>query len=217
MLLDHPTVKDFEGFLQNPARPDRGVQNAQMIRHLLANCAVCCAQLETMGWPSSRLEHLVHLAGHSSHDIDVERPAQNSYNYDRAFERAEWAVTEFLAAAPRSAHSVEQLLAELDEKPLEAQQQLLARDERFVNLQLIKRLIDRSHKARYEDTERMLHWARLAHNLSMLCNVETAGGAGKLADLRARSGLDRFKLDLVAIADSPPATLEPLLPAPKLD
>src|SRR6476619_6599245 len=100
-MSNHPTAEDFEGFFRDPSRPGRGTLNAQMVRHLLADCSICREQLEMRGWPSSRLERVVHLAGNSyDQGILPDRPAQNAYNYDRAFARAEEAVTDFLAVAP---------------------------------------------------------------------------------------------------------------------
>ena len=186
-MLNHPTAEDFEGFLQNPSRPGQGALNAQMVRHLLADCPICCEQLEMKGWPSSRLERVVYLAGNPSYqEIQPERPAQNGYNYDRAFARAEEAVADFLAVTPEPACAPEQLMAELDAVPLEGQERLLETDDRFASPHLVKRLIERSHRARYEDPEKMLHWANLSRNLSMRCMEARVGGVAKLADLRAR-------------------------------
>jgi tetratricopeptide (TPR) repeat protein len=188
MLNDHPTAEDFEGFLLDPSRPGQGARNAQMVRHLLADCPICCEQLEMRGWPSSRLERMVHLAGDSSsyQEIQSERSAQNGYSYDRAFAKAEESVADFLMATPEPACSPEQLMAEMDAVSLESQERLLDTDERFASPHLVKRLIERSHRARYDDPEKMLHWAQLSRNLSMRCTEATAGGTAKLADLRAR-------------------------------
>jgi len=89
-MSNHPTAEDFEGFFRDPSRPGQGALNAQMVHHLLADCSICREQLEMRGWPSSRLERMVHLAGNpSEREIPIERPAQKAYNYDRAFARAE--------------------------------------------------------------------------------------------------------------------------------
>jgi tetratricopeptide (TPR) repeat protein len=187
MLTDHPSAEDFEGFLRNPARLGANALTSRLIRHLLADCAVCRNRLEMSGWTSSRLEALVHLSGGSSQTFELKPPVQQSYNYDRAFAKAERAVTEFLAVAPQPTCSVEQLMTELASGPLESQEQLLERDERFATPQLVRQLLELSHQARYEDPESMLHWARLARNLAMRCGEGALGGAGKLADLRARA------------------------------
>jgi tetratricopeptide (TPR) repeat protein len=187
MLNDHPTAEAFTGFLRNPSQPDRRVPNAQALRHLLADCSICRDRLAMMGWTSSRLESLVHLAGGSYQEIAMERPVQMACDYDQAFSKAEWAVSELLAEAPPQVRSTEKLMAELENIPLEAQAQLLERNEVFANPQAVKRLIDYSHRERYQDLK-MLHWAQLAHNLSARCDEKAAGGAAKLADLRARSG-----------------------------
>lgn len=187
-MSNHPTAEDFEGFFRDPSRQGQGALNAQMVRHLLADCSICREQLEMRGWPSRRLERLVHLAGNSyDQEIPLERPAQIAYNYDRAFSRAEQAVTEFLAVAPEPAISPEQLLADLDMVPLENQEKVLASDQRFANPSVIKRLLERSHQTRYEDPERMLHWAQLSRDLAMQSTEAGSGGAARLADLRARS------------------------------
>jgi len=187
MSNEHPTAEDFAGFLRNPSLPDRRTQNMQAIRHLLADCTICRDRLTEMGWTSGRLERLVHLAGRSSQEVDMEWPAQRGFDYDRAFSKAEWAVSEFLAVAPGQAQPTEQLMAALEKTPIEKQESVLERDERFANPQAVKRLIDSSHRERYQDPEKMLHWARMAHNLSIRCNEKAAGGAARLADLRART------------------------------
>ncbi len=52
---------------------------------------------------------------------------------------------------------------------------------------LVMSFLDRSHAARYQDPRRMLYWARLARLMAERCDRDTAGGAGKLADVRARA------------------------------
>ncbi|HZF08225.1 MAG TPA: hypothetical protein VFE33_05480 [Thermoanaerobaculia bacterium] len=187
MLNDHPTAEAFAGFLRSPSHPDRRAQNAQALRHLLAGCSICRDQLAVMGWTSSRLERLVHLAGGSSQELEAERPVQG-YDYEQAFGKAEWAVSELLASAPQQSQATEQLMAELQNTPASDQKSILKKDQRFANPQAVKRLIDCSHQERYQDPEKMLHWAELAHALSTRCDEKAAGGKARLADLRARSG-----------------------------
>src|SRR4051812_7960438 len=158
MLQDHPNVTELEGFVRHPSRPEVSAPKAQMVRHLLNQCPLCREQLEIRGWPSQRLESMVHLeGGFSSTEMPWARPAQNDYNYDRAFARAEEVVAEFLTATPPPAYPPDPLLAELDTIPYKNQEQLLATDDRFAIPWIVKRLIERSHRDRYDDPERMLH------------------------------------------------------------
>src|SRR5436305_1320699 len=165
MLKDHPNVTELEGFLRHPSRPEVSAHKAQMVRHLLNQCPLCREQLERKGWPSQRLERMVHLMdGDSSREMPWARPAQNDYSYDQAFARAEEVVAEFLTAAPPPAYPPDSLMAELDALSRK-DQELLAADARFASPGVVKRLIERSHRDRYDDPERMLHWANLAQSL----------------------------------------------------
>lgn len=180
MHPDHPSVQDWEGFLRAPSRPGHTARNAKILRHLLGSCAACRDRLQAMGWPGGRLERLVYLPGG-----ETERPA-NGYDYSQAFNRAEEAVSDFLAEAPLSPVEPELLLEELDRTPREMQAALV-QEKRFACPLLVLQLIERSHASRYSDPEEMLFWARTARDLAQRCPVEAAANEARLADLRARA------------------------------
>jgi tetratricopeptide (TPR) repeat protein len=180
MLSDHPNVQDWEGFLKAPSRPGHTARNAKILRHLLAACAVCRDRLQAMGWSSSRLERLVYLPGGES-----ATPA-NGYDYGQAFAQAEKSVSEFLTEAPLPPIPPELLLEELDRLPRD-QRIVNAREERFASPRMVPLLIERSHAARYSDTEEMLSWAETAREIAQRCTARDAGNESRLADLRARA------------------------------
>jgi tetratricopeptide (TPR) repeat protein len=185
MFREHPTADDLESFLRDASQPGKAARNALILRHLLAACRICHDRLEAMGWSSSRLERLVYLPGGRLADGTG---AHSPYNYDRAFTRAESVVEELLIPAPRPAIPVEQLLAELDRVPREAQLALAEEDERFAVSQLVQQLLDRSHSVRYDDSEAMLHWATLARVIaSRLTEGAVGGSPSRLSLLRAEA------------------------------
>src|SRR5215213_2541449 len=187
MLLDHPTVEDFESFLRNASRPGHAARNAKILRHLLADCSDCRGQLQAMGWRGDRLERLVYLPGGSFREAELSTTMQSGYDYSRAFAKADQAVTDFLTAAPPPPVSLERLLEELDRTPQEAQLTLVEEDERFASPRLAQTLVERSHAARYADPETMVHWAGVARSIAARCATESQGSAAKLSDLRARA------------------------------
>jgi tetratricopeptide (TPR) repeat protein len=186
MLQDHPTTEDLEGFLRDASQKGHAVRNAVILRHLLASCSTCRNRLEVLGWPASRLVSLVYLPGGRQGDENFPL-GKGSYNYDRAFTRAEQAVEEFLTAVPPSPLPVEQLLVELDSTSRDIQLVRAEEDQRFAVPQLVAPLIERSHAIRYEDPEAMLHWARLARSIASHSPTEAAGNPARLADLQARA------------------------------
>jgi tetratricopeptide (TPR) repeat protein len=186
MLQDHPMVEEFESFLKDASRPGHAARNAKILRHLLAACTVCQDRLDAVGWTSDRLERLVYLSGGTSR---AESPisGQGRYDYGRAFARAEQAIADFLTVAPPSMIDLEVLLEELDRAPHELQLARVEGEERFASPRLAQMLIERSHEARYEDPEAMLHWAQVARSIATRCAPESLGSAAKLSDLRARA------------------------------
>src|SRR3954451_637389 len=145
MFQDHPTPDDWEGFLRNAFQPGRAARNALVLRHLLASCRICRGRLEAMGWSMNRLERLVYLPGRKLVDEGAAASSgEASYNYDQAFARTASVVGELLIAAPPLRIPTDQLLAELDQLPREAQIALVEEDERFAVPQLVQRLLERS-------------------------------------------------------------------------
>src|SRR3954447_24281952 len=187
MFQDHPTPDDWEGFLRDASQPGRASRNALILRHLLASCQVCLGRLEVMGWSASRLDRLIYLPGHGLTEDDKAASSEKSpYSYDRAFAKAESVVDELLAATPPLRVPADQLLAELDRLPREAQLALVEEDERFAIPQLVQSLLDRSHSIRYEDPETMLHWATLARTIASRSSEEALGGSlARLSHLKA--------------------------------
>jgi tetratricopeptide (TPR) repeat protein len=187
MLRDHPTVEEFKGFIRDASRSGSAERNARILRHLLAGCPVCRDQLQTMGWSPERLDRLVFLPGAFSGLKDTSKVAQSGYNYDGAFEKAETAITRFLASEPEPVEPPEQSLAALDRISCSEQEKAVQEQDRFASPQLVQLLIDRGHAARYADPEEMLHWASLARSIADRCPPDSLGDPAKLSDLRARA------------------------------
>lgn len=179
----HPTVEDLNGFMRDP-NGDRAC-SAVVVRHLLGNCSTCRERLAASGWPGARIERLVCLR--SAHPEKVLLPAAPGFDYDRVFERAQESVSEYLAEEAPPAAPVEELLAALDSLSREGQERAMKHDRRFLNPQVVRQLIERSHGARYDDPEAMLHWASLARSAASQCTSEEAGSAAKLADLNGQA------------------------------
>ncbi len=189
MFQEHPTAADFEGFLLKASQPGNAARNALILRHLLASCRVCHDRLEAMGWSPGRLERLMYIPGRQpAEEAGSALRERSIYNYDRAFAKAESVTQELLAPAPPPLLSVDQLLAELDGLPPEAQIALVEEEARFATPQLVQRLLDRSHSLRYEDLETMLHWTTLARVVASRSTADALGGSpSRLSHLRAKA------------------------------
>lgn len=176
-MNDHPRPQDFESFLQAAASPEVGVE---VVRHLLAACRSCRAQLEAMGWGRERLERLVSLI-----DADPEETlgrGEPDVSYDEAFAGA-WRACLREMDGPRGREprpQLEELELALDDLPADVED--LVPETRLVEL-----FVQRSHAARYQDARLMLRWARLARLMAERCSTEKAGSGTLLADLRARA------------------------------
>ncbi|HKI05555.1 MAG TPA: hypothetical protein VKK31_26480 [Thermoanaerobaculia bacterium] len=187
MFSNHPTVKDLESFLRGSSRQISPERNAQVMRHLLADCSVCRDQLTGMGWDPRRLANLVEPVAESTLELESSIPkAASHYDYSNAFAAAERAVSAFLAPESPGAERPEEVLAEL--YALQAHEQVgrVRTDGRFASPAVIQALIDRSHEARYQDAEAMLHFANLAQ-LAVEASPAGASNELRLADLRARA------------------------------
>jgi tetratricopeptide (TPR) repeat protein len=132
-----------------------------------------------------RLDRLLHLPG-GQRDEAFEQ-STNGYDYRQAFEQAEQSLSDFLADPPPPVQPLEALLAELDRRPRARQEELVANGKGFADPQLVRCLIERSHEARYEDPEAMLHWASLARVAAERVEPAAAGSVPRLADLKARA------------------------------
>ncbi|HKH46273.1 MAG TPA: hypothetical protein VKM72_16555 [Thermoanaerobaculia bacterium] len=182
-MMDHPTVKDFEGFLRSASGPGMAARNARVLRHLLAECSSCRHRLDDLGWGESRLERLFRFP--------VEREEQNltetasPYDYSQAFAATEQALSAFFAQGRPAESTPEELLAELLPLPQEEQVRWVTTHNRFANPRLIQQLVEMSDAVRYENAARMVHLANLARLAAEVSTVAVAGSAPKLADLRA--------------------------------
>jgi tetratricopeptide (TPR) repeat protein len=180
MFTDHPSVKDLEGFLQGNSQAVPRARNAQVMRHLLSECAVCRGQLQAMGWDGRRLARLLDPVEEGSPS-----PAANGFDYSQAFAKAERAVSAVLAPEPQEAEEPAGVLAALDALPPEERVRRVNAGGAFATPAVIKLLLDRSHSFRFQDAEGMLRSANLARLAAEACPA--AGNELRLADLRARA------------------------------
>jgi tetratricopeptide (TPR) repeat protein len=181
MLMDHPTVEDFEGFLRNATGPGRAARNARVLRHLLAECSSCHDHLRQIGWSERRLQSLL--------CFPVQREGSGEetaafYDYSQAFAAAEQALCAFFAPGSVNESTPEELLTELAPLPQDEQARRVAAYSRFANPLLVRKLVEMSDAVRYENTSRMLHLADLARLAAEACTAAIAGSAPKLSDLR---------------------------------
>src|SRR3712207_3824061 len=102
MFENHPSGKDLESFLKSASGQAARAGNAQVIRHLLAECAVCRGRLRDMGWDGKRLVRLIQIEGEGTPS-----PTAQSFDYSRAFAAAEQAVSAFLALERQEAETPE--------------------------------------------------------------------------------------------------------------
>jgi tetratricopeptide (TPR) repeat protein len=184
MLQDHPTADQLDRFLRTGAKPNDRALNAAVTRHLLADCSICRHQLDAIGWPASRLDRLLYIAG--SKPVADEPPCGSNRlpDYQRAFETVEECVSALLPSSHQPSLSPEILLEELDRLPAEERLRQVE-TERFAQPSMIRYLTQHSHGLRYEDTARMLHLAVLARNAAEACTEAAAGSVRLQADLRA--------------------------------
>ncbi len=186
MFEAHPSIEDFENLLRGASRPARHAGSARAIRHLLGECGPCRERLNGMGWSGARLGRLIHAA--AGGDVDPEQMAQPIYDYSRAFARADRAISAFLAPEPAmAAEDAQLLLADLDSLSAGERIERVKSGGPFAVPALIRLLVDRSHAARYQDSEQMLHFADLARIAAEGCSPDSSGGEMKLADLRTRA------------------------------
>jgi tetratricopeptide (TPR) repeat protein len=187
MAKDHPTAQEFRGLLRSASELGRS-ESVRIVRHLLAGCQPCFGSLQAIGWPGERLDRLLHLPGGQRDQVfDGAHPATHGYDYAHAFERTEQSISEFLADPPPPTLPTEALVAELDRHPRGRQEDLIASEPSFADPQFVRCLIERSHEARYEDPEMMLHWASLARIAAERAEPAIAGSVARLADLKARA------------------------------
>jgi tetratricopeptide (TPR) repeat protein len=186
MLGDHLSIEELQAFLLSRPERDGARRNMRVIRHLLAGCAECQRRIRNSGWEEERLERLLTLP---SAELDEPTARASRFDYDAAFAHAETKVAEFLASERLGerppGRTIEALLAELGFLPRDEQLRLTAEEPRFARPQLVRRLLEQSHTARYQDPAAMLERADLARAIAAVCSPDSAGGARRLADLRS--------------------------------
>ncbi len=186
MLSNHPTLEDLEIFLRGASR-SASTQNAQIMRHFLADCPVCRQRLGAAGWGPKRLARIFDPPLEETVSQEpVAPPAAGGYDYSRAFAVAERAVSAFLRPDSPADEAPNLVLARLNGLPAEIQAQEVA-NQPFVQPAVIRALIDRSHDARYRDAEEMLHLANLARIAADASTSPDTLGEVRLSDLRARA------------------------------
>lgn len=183
MPSHHPSLDDLAAFLGSASRSASHAQNAQVMRHLLSNCAACRRHLSAVGWDQRRLARLLESAAEESQMLE----ATKGYDYSQAFVAAERAVAAFLSPDRTGVESPAAVLAELDNLPADEQVQRVSEGGPFAAPSVIETLIGRSHDARYQDAEEMLHLAYLARVTADACSSGDVGNELRLADLRARA------------------------------
>jgi len=140
-----------------------------VVRHLLAGCGHCQAQLSHL-WPTA--PEMDRLA-----DVQDNR-------YDAAFERALDRALSAFRSAPGS--NARQLQAELDTHSPKSQELLVRNLPRFWSSELCNTMINRSHEARFTNTAVMRQQAQLAVLVSESLSAEPQA-PGEVADCRARA------------------------------
>jgi len=167
-LAHRSSDEELRAFLAGPGRRDPRLRR-RVVRRVLAGGP----ERERPGAHLSPLPRL---------------PATGEVDYDDVLARAEQTFSFFFADGRPVEEPPGILLAEL--VPGAAQPGLgglARRDRRWAIPMLAKWLILRSHAARYKEPKEMLHWGLMARLAADSCSAQAAGGAPRLADLRARA------------------------------
>ena len=178
----HPKGEVLNAFLLDASRSGQALSSQQLIWHLLADCSFCREQWRSLGWNEHRLERLLRFP--VSEDSCLQ---EAGYNYDVAFGGAERRLFEFFAPEEPLAEPASALLSTLLNKSTNEQIEFSQNDLRFAHPEVVRQLVNHSHDVRYEDPQKMLHLARLAHLAAESCQAETAGNQPRLADLRTKA------------------------------
>lgn len=187
MFEEHPTVRDFEGFLGHPVRSAGSARHPHILRHLLAECPACQASLGTLGWSPQQLSLLTSRDGDSFRESSPTSEVAKGYDYGMAFAVADRAVAALLTQERPAEIPAEALMAELLEVPTSLQSQHVAGQGRYGSPSFVRLLIHESHAARYRNADQMLHLAGLARLAAEGCSPEQAGNALRLSDLQTRA------------------------------
>lgn len=182
MFEDHPSGKDLESFLKGTSGPVSRASNAQVLRHLLSECSVCRGRLRAMGWDGRRLARLFEPIKE-----EAAAPSADGFDYSRAFDKAEQAVSALLTPERPVTEPVDDVLARLDLLAEDEQARHVSAGGAFASPAIVRALIDRSQELRFRDAEAMLHLANLSRLAAETCPAEAAGNGLRLADLKARA------------------------------
>jgi tetratricopeptide (TPR) repeat protein len=185
MFAGHPSKEDLASFLRGAPLAGKKPPTAQVMRHLLSDCAVCRNHLTLMGWSRERLARLVQPPTEGAASEAILRPA---HDYSTAFAAAERSVSAFLAPEPSAAEiPASRLWQELEALEPEERVKRVGAGAPFATPSLVRLLVDRSHALRYKDASEMLHFADLARTAAEGCSPGQAGDEMRLWDLRAKA------------------------------
>lgn len=185
MWEGHPSIDDFKALFRLSA-PARVLRPAAVAQHFLTGCSSCRDRLREAGWDERRLDRLFWLSLEDlRHAADTE-PPWAGYDYRSAFAAAERTLTAFFGRDTPLAVPCGGLIAALLQLSHGEQIRHAAADPRFAHPEVVRTLIDRSHRVRYSDPRQMLHLADLARRTAEACGPDTTGNEMRLADLRAR-------------------------------
>lgn len=177
----HPSPEELRAFLLDALQPANAAPHARIVRHLLADCPICREQLDQMGWGGARLERLLTLRVGEAEVLASER-----YDYSQAFAGAERALTAFFAKGRVPEAAAEVLWSELSDLSAEEQIRRVGSDRRFASPDLIRQWIAGSQMVRFDNLEKVLHFAHLACLAAESCTEEETGSLERLADLRSQ-------------------------------
>jgi len=185
MWEGHPTIDDFKALFRS-ASPARALRPAMVAQHFLSGCSSCRDRLRDAGWDDRRLDRLFWLSIEDMRRAADVEPPWEGYDYSRAFAAAERTLTAFFARDKPLAVPCEELIAELLRDSPGEQIRRATENPRFAHPEVVRSLIDRSHRIRYSDPHQMLHLAELARRTAETCAPDATGNELRLADLRSR-------------------------------
>ena len=185
MWEGHPTIDDFKALFRSIA-PGRALRPDEVALHFLTGCSSCRNRLRDAGWNDGRLDRLFWLSKEDVRRAAETEPPWEGYDYSSAFAAAERTLTAYFGHDKPLAVPCAQLVATLLRLPAGEQIRQATEDPFFAHPEVVRSLIDRSHRVRYSDPRQMLHLAELARRTAEACAADAAGNEMRLADLRAR-------------------------------
>ncbi len=186
MFEAHPDTDELDRFLRNASPPGGASRNGQVVRHLLAECAVCWSYLDTVGWDRSRIDLLLRTSNWEARELEA-AVTGIGLSYGKAFLKTEATVAAYFGSDLPSDQPIEILLADLASLPEPDQIEAVSREHRFAKPQIVRKLVEQSQATRYRDPNEMLHLADLARLVSEVCAPASTGNELRLADLKTRA------------------------------